>query len=87
MRLITLGIFIIANYSYSILYYWTAGTYLILDFDDSSPCPPVNGIRDISITDGMVVLEFIAAMLGVEDRCINLRLMVLNTHVETMVLL
>ena len=63
--------------------------YLILDFDHCSPCSPVNAVREISVTDRVVVVvfEFIAAMLSIEDWCIDVRLVVLNTHIECMVLL
>jgi hypothetical protein len=47
--------------------YSAAGTCLILDFNNSSACPPVDGVGEISVTYGVVVLEFIAAVLGVED--------------------
>ena len=61
--------------------------YLILHFGNRPPSSPVYGIREVSITDRSVVFELITAVLSVEDRRVDVGFVVLNTHVELMVLL
>ena len=61
--------------------------YLVLDFRNRSPGPPVDGVGEVAIPDRLIVLEPVAVVFCVESGCVVVGRVCLYTHVQLVELL